>query len=180
MAASEWVGRVDITVAGDAECRGVGLAGDVSRGLLADFTDPDAAVTRREFVSSMDLGVAAYTEEGRVSAAEESGCGRFTRITKLGRHGDTKVKLPHCSLSQTSVAVDVVSRSIIIIISLSISFVGCRRCASVTTRNKSIWWGLGDLGCDQLERATRGRLSQKCRAENLGVGMKPEGSRLSF
>ena len=149
------------------------------QGLARRLHRPRRGHDEIELVSSMDLGIAAYTEKGGVGTAEESGCGRLTRITKLGRHGDTKVKLPHCSLSQISV--DVVSRSIIIIIiSLSINFVGYRRCVSVTMRNKSIRWGLGDLGCDQLERATRGRLSQKCRAENLGVGMKLEVSRCRF
>ena len=47
VAASEWVGGVDVAVARNAEGCGVGLARDVCWGLLADLADQDTLVTRR-------------------------------------------------------------------------------------------------------------------------------------
>lgn len=88
VAAGEWVGRVDVTVASHAESGGVSLAGDVSRGLLADLADPDARVAGSELVGGMDLGVAAEAEEGGVGAAEEVSGGRFAGVTELGGHGE--------------------------------------------------------------------------------------------
>lgn len=74
MAAGEGVGGVDVVVAGEAEDRSVGLAGDVSGGLLADFAEGDARVAGGELVGGVDFGVAGETEEGRVRAAEQGGC----------------------------------------------------------------------------------------------------------
>ena len=91
MTAGEWVGGVDVTVACDAESGSVSLAGDMGRGLLANFADPDAGVTRSDLVNGMDLGVAAYAEEGGVGAAKEGGGSRLAGITELGRHGHPKL-----------------------------------------------------------------------------------------
>ena len=71
MAAGEGIGGVDVAVARDAECGGVGLARDVSGSLLADLAHPDACVAGGELVGGVDLGVAWDAQEGGVCPAEE-------------------------------------------------------------------------------------------------------------
>ena len=87
MAGGEGVGGVNIAVAGETERSGVGLAGDVSGGLLADLAEGDARVAGGELVGGVDLGVARGAEEGGVRAAVEGGGGGFARIAELGSHG---------------------------------------------------------------------------------------------
>ena len=70
MSASERVSGVDVPVTSDAESRRIGLAGDVSRRLLADFTHPNPSMTRGELVGRVDFGVAVGAEKRRVSPAE--------------------------------------------------------------------------------------------------------------
>ncbi|KAL4339737.1 hypothetical protein GQ457_08G004370 [Hibiscus cannabinus] len=73
VSASEWVSRVDVSVASDAENGCVGLAGDVSRRLFAHFTDQNPSMARGELVGGVDFGITAGAEKGRVRPAKERG-----------------------------------------------------------------------------------------------------------
>lgn len=87
VAGSEGVDGVDVTVAGEAEGGGVGLACEVSGGLFADLAEGEAGVAGGEHVGGVDLGVAGGAEEGGVRRAVEGGGGGFAGVTELGRHG---------------------------------------------------------------------------------------------
>lgn len=86
MTAGKGVNRVDISVAGGAEGSSVGIAGDGSRSLLADFAEPDTWVARAG--ESVDLEVAAEAEEGSVMAAEEGRGGGLAGIAEGFGGGD--------------------------------------------------------------------------------------------
>lgn len=64
VAAGQYVGGVDVDVAGGAQGGGICLASDGGRRLLADLAEEDALVPRGQLVGPMDLLVAAEAEEG--------------------------------------------------------------------------------------------------------------------
>lgn len=54
---------MDVLVAGDAESSGVGLAGDVSRRLLADLTEANTRVRRCEVIGGVGSGITVTAKE---------------------------------------------------------------------------------------------------------------------
>lgn len=98
MAAGEWIGGVDVSVARDAERGCVGFARDVSGGLFADLAEQDSLVARGEFVSRVDFSVALAAEKRRVRAAVQSRGRGSARVAQSRRHL-IDVSFPFLSLS---------------------------------------------------------------------------------
>lgn len=86
VAASQWVSRVNIGIAGDTESSSVGLAHDDGRGLFTNLAHPDALVAGSEFISAVNFGVAVETEESRVGSAVDGGCGGLAGVAWFSDH----------------------------------------------------------------------------------------------